>query len=318
MRWVDSCSRGRRSWSRVSPCSEKAEPQNALRRRRPDHCLGQPPPSGRTTFPPFVTGGGAVPQVVVSELRRGDRARSRALRCHCGLRLVRAGDLISLVVVPTVGSLRFPIRFQRGPSGVHHLLPCLYTSTRDMPRRGIGEEERGESKPTTPLRAMHARVPSPAQTPRGLPPAKTCWWTHSDPSAYQSPRQGRGGGACATRGRVFHRAFGRLLKDHRWYSQRRSRGRPPGGRTGVWWPTRSDGLPGRRCLRLTRELPAPLFHRISAPLILWCFFPGLSWGDAGATLPNAALNSSSSDHAQGPARAATAGIRQPIIGVHRC
>ncbi len=75
------------------------------------------------------------------------------------------------------------------------------------------------------------------QAPGGLPPAKTCWRMHSDPSAYGSSWQGRDSGAFARRGRAFHRAFGWLLKDHRWYSQWRSRERPRGSRTGTQWPT---------------------------------------------------------------------------------
>ena len=64
-------------------------------------------------------------------------------------------------------------------------------------------KERGERKRATPPHAAHARVPSPAQTPRGCPPAKTFRRMHSDPSAYRSSWRDQDRGACARRGGCF-------------------------------------------------------------------------------------------------------------------
>ena len=51
------------------------------------------------------------------------------------------------------------------------------------------------------------------QTPRGLPPAKTCWRMHSDPSAYRSSWRDQDRGACAMRGRALLVPHGCVLED---------------------------------------------------------------------------------------------------------
>ena len=185
--------------------------------------------------------------------------------CRCGRLRGDGGsprgwvvNVLSLYSISIAERSLSVIRLQRGPSVVHHLLPCFFASTRDMPCKGSAGKERGERRPTTPPHATPARVPSPPQTPRGLPPAKDRVVIPPGSGGLRVAVAWYGRRClCPTREGTPSRI--RLLVGIRCLPpQRRSRERPHGGHTPVYCPTSSGSRHGRRCLCQTRELPSAL------------------------------------------------------------